>query len=91
MKLAVEGGCNAVASTLGVLGIVSLVTMLCYFVGVIPGILAIIFGILARKQIRQSDGQGYGMATAGLICGSIAVGLVVLGVAVIIGIIVVNH
>jgi len=56
-----------------------------------PGILAIIFGVLARKQIRGSDAQGWGMATAGLICGSIAVGLVVVGITVIVIAVMVSH
>jgi hypothetical protein len=79
-----SGNPNGMAIASLVLGIVSLVTFLCYFFGFIPGILAIIFGVMARRQIRQSDGQGYGMATAGLICGSIAVGLIVLGLTAIV-------
>jgi hypothetical protein len=72
------GNQNGMAIAALVLGIVALVTIWCDGLGLIPGILAIIFGVLARKQIRRTDAQGYGMATAGLICGSIAVGLVVL-------------
>jgi hypothetical protein len=70
---------NGMAIASLVLGIVGLSTMFCYGVGVIPGILAIIFGVLARKQISERDGQGRGMAKAGIICGSVAVALPVLG------------
>jgi hypothetical protein len=66
---------NGMAVASLVLGIVGLATLLCYLIGVIPAILAIIFGVIARRDIKRDGGQGYGMATAGLICGSITVGL----------------
>jgi hypothetical protein len=69
---------NGMAIASLVLGIVGLVTMVCYFIGVIPGIFAIIFAVLARKQIAQRGDEGRGMAKAGLICGSISVGVPVL-------------
>jgi hypothetical protein len=88
----VGGSQNGMAIAALVLGIVALVTMICDGFGLIPGILAIIFGVLARKQIGNREAQGWGMATAGLICGSIAVGLVVLGIiAIVIVIAVANH
>ncbi len=51
-----------------VLGIVSLVTFWCY--GFITGILAIVFGGVAK-------GKGYkgGMGTAGIVCGAISIGI----------------
>jgi hypothetical protein len=77
----------AVASM--VLGIVALVTMICDGFGLIPGVLAIIFGVLARKQVGgRKDAPGHGMATAGIICGSIAVGLVAIGILTIVLVIV---
>ena len=50
----------------------------------IPAVLGIIFGFVARGQIRQSSGAqgGNGMALAGIIVGFVVVGLVVLGVVV---------
>lgn len=44
---------------------------------VVGGIIAIITGHMARKEIRQSDGLlgGYGVATAGLVLGYANVGL----------------
>jgi hypothetical protein len=71
----IGGHTNGMAIASLVLGIVGLVTMVCYFIGILPGILAIVFGVLARKQIRLTGEQGSGIATAGLICGWIAAGL----------------
>jgi len=82
---------NGMATASLVLGIVSLVTILCYGFGLIPGILAIVFGILARKEIRRTEAQGMGMATAGIVCASIAIGLLVLGVIAIIVAIAMSH
>jgi hypothetical protein len=82
---------NGMAIASLVLGIVSLVTILCYGFGLIPGILAIVFGILARKEIRRTEAQGMGMAMAGIVCGSIAIGLLVLGVIAIIVAIAMSH
>ena len=50
----------------------------------IPAVLGIIFGFIARGQIRQSNGAqgGNGMALAGIIVGFVVVGLVVLGLVV---------
>jgi hypothetical protein len=49
----------------------------------IPGILGIIFGFIARGQIKRSDGQqkGDGMAIAGIIVGFGWVALLVLTIA----------
>jgi hypothetical protein len=62
----------AIASLVcGILGIFP-----CCSIGVL-GILGIVFGVIARKNIEQSNGtqQGAGLARAGLICG--VVGLVI--------------
>lgn len=50
----------------------------------IPAVLGVIFGFVARRQIRQSNGVqgGGGMALAGIIVGFVVVGLVVLGLVV---------
>ena len=52
-----------------------------------PGsLLAVIFGIIARKQIKRSgsDGYGKGLATWGLVLGIIGlVGLALLGAAIV--------
>ena len=64
-----------------VLGIVSLLGVLAWCVVWPTGILAIIFGAIGVKRV-----QGKGMAVAGLVCGSISIGLwlilILVGVAV---------
>ena len=65
---------NGLAIASLVLGIIWL-----YWLG---SVLALIFGLIARKQIKQNNQTGIGMATAGIVLG--AVGLVTLLVFVII-------
>ncbi|MBM4017524.1 MAG: DUF4190 domain-containing protein [Planctomycetes bacterium] len=60
----------AVASL--VLGITSIVALTCCCgTGFIPAILAVVFGHVARHQIKHSQGRldGGGLAIAGLVCG----------------------
>ncbi len=51
----------------------------------IGSILALVFGYVAKSQIRQTGQSGSGMATAGIVLGWIGVGLlaliIVLGMA----------
>lgn len=65
--------------------IASLVCSLLGYVGVfgIGPLLGVIFGHLALREIKNSNGmlQGRGMAQAGLILGYIALGIVVLAIA----------
>jgi hypothetical protein len=66
-----EGGTyNGFAIASMVLGILALVT---YYGAFVFGVLAIIFGAIALKRIRNNpDQKGRGMAIAGLICGIVA-------------------
>lgn len=65
-----RAGTNGMAVTSLVCGIVGVV--LCPFV---PSILAVVFSVVAKNQIRDSSGAqgGAGMATAGLVLGIIGV------------------
>jgi hypothetical protein len=56
-----------------VLGIASVVLGCCYGIGIIPGILGVIFGFMAKKKIDNSQGRekGSGFAIAGIITGFI--------------------
>ncbi len=63
----------AVASL--VLGILSLVFLLVYCAGVVPAILAVVFGHVSLSRVRAGTESGRGMALAGLICGYISLGL----------------
>ena len=69
---------NGMAIASMVCGIVS-VPLSCF---VVPGILAIIFGHIARAQIRRGQGGGDGFAITGLICGYVMTALTLLGYAV---------
>jgi hypothetical protein len=60
-----------------VLGIVSLVLVCVWYLSFPCSILAIIFGNIGRKKAR-AGASGGGMATAGLVCGVIALGLLIL-------------
>lgn len=50
------------------------------FLCIIPAILGIVFGVIAKNQIRDSGGmqRGDGMATAGIVLGIVWVALTVL-------------
>jgi hypothetical protein len=48
----------------------------------IRSILALVFGYIARNQIRERGESGRGMATAGIVLGWIGVGFMVLGIVV---------
>ena len=63
-----------------VTGIISLPAICCWPLGAILGIVGIVFGVLARKEIAASAGQqkGAGMALAGIITGAIAIVLIVI-------------
>ena len=63
-----------------VTGIAS-IPMLCFCgLGLVGGIVAVVLGIMGRKNVRESNGAltGDGMALAGAICGGVAVLLGVL-------------
>jgi predicted acyltransferase len=53
--------------------IVGLVSFLCCSIGFIPGIIAIVLGVMGKNQIKQTGQSGEGMATAGIILGAIGV------------------
>ena len=61
-----------------VLGIVGLVLFCIWYVSIPSAILAVIFGIVARKKAADGTGGGNGMALAGLVCGLISLELVAL-------------
>ena len=67
---------NGMAIASMVLGILWL-----YWIG---SILALVFGYIARNQIRERGESGGGMATAGIVLGWIGVGFI--GIAILIGI-----
>jgi hypothetical protein len=62
------------------LAIASLVCSCAGFLFFVPGLLGVIFGLIARSQIRQSGGTqgGDGLALAGIIVGFAWIGLLVI-------------
>lgn len=70
---------KAIASM--VTGLVGLLTICCGLF-VASSIAALVLGFLARKEIRQSNGQltGDGMALTGIITGAVGIGLLVLSI-----------
>ncbi len=52
--------------------VVGLVSYLCCAFGFVPGAAAIILGVVAKNQIKQTGQNGNGMATAGIVLGAIA-------------------
>jgi hypothetical protein len=79
-----SAGTNGLAITSMVLGISSLPLSCCYFIGIIPAILAVVFGFIARKKIKESNGaiKGDGMAIAGIATGLCTIGIFVISIAI---------
>ncbi|MCM1569520.1 MAG: DUF4190 domain-containing protein [Roseburia sp.] len=74
-----KSGSNALAIVGLVLGIISIITCCCSYIGCIFGIAGLICSILGKKQSPS------GIATAGLICSII--GIVLGGIVLILGLI----
>jgi len=74
---------NGMATAALVLGIVSIVTGFFGWVGIICGILAIIFAIIAKKRIKENPAMASskGAATGGLITGIIGL---IIGIAIVV-------
>jgi hypothetical protein len=69
---------NGFAIASMVLGILGILFDWAFGIGMIGAILALIFGYVARKQIREHGDSGGGMAIAGIVLGWIAVAFFVL-------------
>lgn len=80
---------NGMGTAALVLGIVGLAGLCAYGFGIIPAILAIIFGKIGMNKVADGTANNLGSAKAGFIMGIIAVALAVIGVIVLILIIVV--
>jgi hypothetical protein len=74
-----------------VLGIVSLVLMCAYGVGLVAAIVALAMSPSAKREIAASQGRltGEGFIKAGVICAWVAVGLIVAGIVIAIVIIII--
>jgi hypothetical protein len=76
---------NGMAIVSLVLGIVSYPMGCCYGVGFIPALAAIITGVIARQQIRDSRGlqSGQGLAVAGIVLGAVLIVLLIMAICAI--------
>jgi hypothetical protein len=74
---------NGMAIASMVVSIVGIALLVCYGIGGLPGLVGAILGHVAKRQIRDRQESGDGMALAGIIVGWIAFGLAVLFVGVI--------
>jgi hypothetical protein len=73
-------GLSITSMVLGIVGLVFTFIPGLNFIGILCGILAIIFAIIGKNKIQNSNGEftGLGMAKAGLILGIITLGLFIL-------------
>jgi hypothetical protein len=70
-----------------VLGILAYPTACCYGVGLFPAFGAIVTGVIARQQIRNSRGlqSGEGLAIAGIVLGAILIVILFCAICAIMG------
>ncbi len=64
--------------------VVSLVGLFCCYFGLIAGIVAVVLGMMAKKQIAETGQNGAGMAKAGTIIGFVAIALSVIWILLLI-------
>jgi uncharacterized protein DUF4190 len=74
------GGQNGLAIGSLVCGILGLLLAICTGFGGLLGIVAIVLGVIGRKQIKESGGGSTAMATAGLVLGILAIVVIILWV-----------
>jgi hypothetical protein len=66
-----QGPANGMGITAMVLGIIATVLFCFYGLGIVLGILALIFGFIGRGRARRGEATNGGMALAGIILGAI--------------------
>lgn len=64
---------NGMGITAMVLGIVATVLFCLYGLGIVLGVLALIFGFIGRARVRRGEATNGGMALAGIILGAVGV------------------
>ncbi|MEU8031650.1 DUF4190 domain-containing protein [Streptomyces sp. NPDC049099] len=72
MPMQPSNGMGTTGLVLGIIGVVCSVTVFMEILGMILGILAIIFGAIGRGKANRGEATNKGAATAGLVCGIIA-------------------
>lgn len=79
-----SGAENGMGTAALVLGIVGIVAMCAYGLGIIPSILAIIFGKMGMTKADQGLANNRGSAKAGFILGIVGIALFLIGVVFVI-------
>lgn len=69
-----------------ILGIVAIPATIIWL-GIIPAILAVIFGFVGRSRAKRGDADNGGQALAGIICGFVAVVLFIAYVALVVALV----
>ncbi|MFJ3580683.1 DUF4190 domain-containing protein [Streptomyces sp. NPDC090127] len=64
---------NGMGTAAMVLGIIAVAGFCMYGLGVVLGILALVFGVIGRKKVQRGEANNGGMATAGIVLGSIGI------------------
>jgi hypothetical protein len=77
---------NGLALASMVVSIAGVVLLVCYGIGGAAGLVGAILGHVARRQIREREEGGDGMALAGIIVGWVTVGISLLILAIVIAI-----
>lgn len=72
MPMQPSNGMGTAGLVLGIIGVVCSLTIAMEILGMILGILAIIFGAIGRGKANRGEATNRGAATAGLVCGIIA-------------------
>ena len=67
-----------VAIAVGVWTIIPILGLVAAFFAFLPGVLAVVFGAIGRTRSKALGGLGRGQAMAGLVLGSITLGIIVL-------------
>ncbi|ADU26039.1 DUF4190 domain-containing protein [Ethanoligenens harbinense] len=67
---------DSLATPSMVLGIIGVVASCC-FIGVIPAIIGLIFGIISKLRIARTGARGSGLALAGIILSSVAIAITI--------------
>jgi hypothetical protein len=67
------------------MAIAALVCGLCGFLCFVPGILGVIFGIVALRRVNRDRAEGKGLAIAGIVTGAVWVALLLVFILVVAG------
>lgn len=67
-----SNGMGTASMVLGIIGLVCYVTVVMWWLGIVLGILAIIFGAVGRGKVKRGEATNKTAATSGLVCGIIA-------------------